>query len=892
MLALGVIGLVTPAEAAIEDQHAPAAAEPSPKAPQLTRPPELRTFFNADYPGELLAQQLSGSARLGIDIDATGAVERVTLQEASHPAFGEAALTAATHFDFVPAEVDGAPAAIAIEYKYNFAPQAPAPASQAPTDEPVLMSGLVREAGSRAPVANAAISVDGAVLGGTDSAGAFAVRGVPAGTLQVSVAHPDYEIYAVQEERGAAEKLEVKYYLVRKQRSAFETVVRSKADRREVSKIELTREELQKVPGTFGDPIRVLENLPGMGRAPLLGGQLLVRGANPADTQVLIDGMPVPLLYHFLGLTSVINAEFLERIDFYPGGFGARYGRATAGVVDIVTRDLNCDLWHGTAKADIIDAAAFSCVPIGSWRVAGAGRRSYIDAILPAVIDRIPRGPDEGALTVSPVYYDYQVRARTSLPAHVLDITAFGSNDDLKVIQSGSLASVNINLGLVQGFHRLILRDRFRLRDHMTLTSTVSPAYQWRDVATDATDTGSTANLHQGTFSVDWREDFVWEVLPSLRLAAGIDHTFGFEDVGFKFPISTDLQTFPSPTFDYSNTQTFSTRPAEALQAYWAEASWDVIKGLRLVPGLRLEHFHFGDTNAFVALPRATVRWEFLPGSIAKAAYGMYARLPDPQYLLESFGNPNLLPERSQQFVVGWEQALPELLSIDLQGYYNLRYDLTVSSRKVTEQNGQSTPERYSNAGTGHTYGAEVMLRRAPSRETIFYGWVAYTLSRSLRRDHPVGSTYLDGAQTLAYSPYATEEYLSTYDQTHILTVVAQWALPKGFEVGFRFRLVSGDPYTDVRAGKATYDADADAYSNNLNHVQRNGARLPTFHQLDVRVDRTWTFDLWKFTAYLELINAYYAKNVEQYQYDYRYRGRVAVTLLPIIPNLGVKGEF
>ena len=890
---MGAMGFwASAAHAAIEEQHAPPAAEPPRPAPQLTRAPVLRTFYNADYPADLLSQQVSGFARLGIEIDGTGAVERVTLSEASHPAFGEAALSAATHFDFVPAEIDGLPAPIAVEYRYNFAPQVPEPTAKPLADPPVLFSGIVREAGTRAPVANAAIAVGDTVLGGTDSTGAFALREVPAGALRVSITHPDYEAYAVEEQRSAAEKIEAKYYLVRIRKSPYETVVRSKVDRREVSKIELTREELQKVPGTFGDPIRVLENLPGMGRAPLLGGQLLVRGANPADTQVLVDGMPVPLLYHFLGLTSVINAEFLERIDFFPGGFGARYGRATAGVVDIVTRDLNCDLWHSTAKADVIDAAAFTCVPIGSWRIAAAGRRSYIDALLPLVIDRIPRGPDEGVLSVSPVYYDYQVRARTSLPSHVLDVTAFGSNDDLKVIQSGSLASINLNVGLVQGFHRLVLRDRYRINEHITLTSTVSPAYQWRDVEEDSSDTGSTANLHQGVFGVDWREDFVWELLPNLRLAAGIDHTFGFADLSFKFPVVTDLQSFPTPTFDYTNTQSFTNRPGEVLQAYWVEGSWDIVPGLRVVPGLRLENFHFDATNAFVTLPRITVRWEFIPGSTVKAAYGVYARLPDPQYLLQSYGNPRLHPERAQHFVAGWEQTLPELINLDLQGYYNLRYDLTTTSRNTVFQSGKAVPELYANTGTGETYGLELMLRRAPSAETSFYGWVAYTLSRSLRRDHALGSTYYNGAQTMAYSAFSTQEYLSNYDQTHILTVVAQWVLPRGFEVGFRFRLVSGNPVTDDRAGKITYDADADSYSDNLNHVQHNASRLPTFHQLDVRVDKTWTFDLWKFTAYLELLNAYYAKNVEQYQYDYRYRGRVAVTLLPIIPNLGVKGEF
>jgi len=44
-----------------------------------------------------------------------------------------------------------------------------------------------------------------------------------------------------------------------------------------------------------------------------------VRGANPADSAVFIDGVEIPLLYHFGGLISVVNPNMLERIDFYSG---------------------------------------------------------------------------------------------------------------------------------------------------------------------------------------------------------------------------------------------------------------------------------------------------------------------------------------------------------------------------------------------------------------------------------------------------------------------------------------------------------------------------------------------------------------------------------------------
>src|SRR5688572_27700537 len=75
-----------------------------------------------------------------------------------------------------------------------------------------------------------------------------------------------------------------------------EVVVRGRV--REPSSTSLQREELRSLPGAFGDPFRALEALPGS--APLQSGTpyVILRGAPPGNTATLIDGIPVPLLFH------------------------------------------------------------------------------------------------------------------------------------------------------------------------------------------------------------------------------------------------------------------------------------------------------------------------------------------------------------------------------------------------------------------------------------------------------------------------------------------------------------------------------------------------------------------------------------------------------------------
>ena len=64
------------------------------------------------------------------------------------------------------------------------------------------------------------------------------------------------------------------------------------------------------------------------------------------------------------------------------------------------------------------------------------------------------------------------------------------------------------------------------------------------------------------------------------------------------------------------------------------------------------------------------------------------------------------------------------------------------------------------------------------------------------------------------------------------------------------------------------------------------------FHQLDVRVDKRLVFDNWMFVAYLDVQNIYNSPNVTGYTYNYDSTEKRPRQGLPLIPVLGVKGEF
>ena len=319
------------------------------------------------------------------------------------------------------------------------------PPAPAPPPIPASLEGEVRNAADGTPFEDAMILVDGERAAQTDAQGRFQVRDLAPGRHLISVIGPQGQDEHAEIELGPGVSLKRSFRLSAGQVESIRLTQTAERPRREAGEVTLSQQEVAAVPGTFGDPVRVIENLPGTSRAPGgFGGALIVRGANPADSAVMMDGVQIPLLYHFGGLTSVVNSEFLSEVTFLPGGFGAQYGRATAGVAEVQSAPLTCDRVRASASVDVLDAELFGCVPVGRWRVAAAARRSYIDTFLPALLEAAAK-EGESPVVVSPTYFDYQLKAETTRARQRFEIFAFGSRDGLEVTRATSAEDADLS---------------------------------------------------------------------------------------------------------------------------------------------------------------------------------------------------------------------------------------------------------------------------------------------------------------------------------------------------------------------------------------------------------------------------------------------------------------
>jgi TonB family protein len=853
----------------------PAFARPDGGSGVLTQAPSLLQKVDAVFPPELLDAGVGGVVVMEVDIAPDGLVMDARVVQSAAAPFDREALKAIRQFRFSPAEVDGQPAAVRIQFSYEFFMRqqvVDVPVADAGADV-VNFTGVVLERGTRDPLANAQVVVgegDGALETLSASDGRFEVKGVPPGSQRVVVLLAGYTKFETNETFTAGLRTDVTYYVRKQVYGGYETVVRAPRERKEVAQITLKREEIRLIPGTNGDAFRVVQNLPGVARSPFGLGFLVVRGSKPWDTRTFVDEAPVPLLFHFGGLFSTYNSNLLESLSFQQGNYGAEFGRGIAGLVSAQSRTPSKKGVHGYVDINLVDISGLVELPLSdTWSAAVSARRSYIDVVLPTVLSLIPGATDTIAFTVAPRYWDYQARLEWK-PAKGKSrffVTFFGSSDQLvAALPNPALdpegratfgTSIVYNRLLVGFDTKLGARVDFRTRTTLGLDSVGFSA--GNDLFANST---LFPFISRNTFTIEIPE-------ANLTVATGVDFQLLPYTLDIQSPPLPQLGQIPDP-FASRRLVSEKTSVFQAEPGLFAEAIWKPVSTLKLIGGVR------GDFNSVMnkawADPRFSALWQVHERVLVKGGAGLYHQPPDYRQglLTQKFGNPDLLPEGASQFMVGSEVRFTDAITLDVQLYSK---DLFNQARATLAESGDTSsgmiPVRYGSFGRGRNFGVEILLRHALTKN--FFGWVAYSLSRT-ERDFRGGTVWAP----------------SQFDQPHNLVVVASYKLPFDFILGAKIRYSSGPLRTPIVG--AIYDVNGNYYFP-IQGAQFS-ERLPDFFQLDVRIDKRFVFQNWMLAFYLDVQNATNRKNVEAVLNAYDYSAQTFVTGLPILPVLGARGEF
>ncbi len=862
---------------------------------QAPVPPKPLGPVTYEYPEPLLEldQPPSGTVTIRYVVGIDGVPFDLELLEGVDPAIDEVALAALAALRFEPATFGGEAIEVVLTIELPFTPPVrdlepePEPEPEPELPGPIRIEGLILEAGEGIPVGGVtvlAVPAGDTPLGRVRTLssledepepawlhravsigeGRFELRDIPSGRVRLILIAPAFERLEWVVDLDDDQVLTTKYFMTRTSGSGYRTEVEVERETMpEVISRTITPKQIAEIPGTQGDALKALQNFPGVARAPFGAGALVIRGAAPGDSGVYLGYHEIPTLFHFGGLTSVFNSDILAQIDFVPGNFDSRYGDATGGIVNVQPRKGRRDGYHGYVDVDLFDTGLLAEGPIGKGSFVLSGRRSYVDLLLPLII------PDEVGLglTLAPRYWDYQALFDYPVAGGELSLRVFGSDDRSKLLfaaENNADPDARSRLETTQWFHRV---DAVYRKVEGPWEFLVTPSYK-RELFAGRIFGAVDFRVESDTLSA--RSEI------SRRLTTNIRWRVGTELVSTWYrgraqvpPLGADAAGSNS-----GDIQVRQTNPTRVIPGVYSTLTVRVGERATLFPGVRLNYYN-GPQNQFAIDPRMRFLVDLGATTALKGGLGLYSQGGGPLQSDALLGNPRSRLERSVHASLAIGQQLPWGVSIEATGFYKHLWDLLAPSGvlrldpNLGEGEAQPRPENFANTGIGNVYGGELLIQKALGDN--FYGWLSYTLMRSVRTPAP-----------------GQAEQLFDFDQTHILTLIASYEFPLHWRLGLRFRLVSGNPYTPTTDG--VFDATTGGYLPISGPI--NGDRLPTFHQLDLRLDKTWVYRRVRVTSYLDILNVYNAQNIEFLSYSYHYQATSPIYSLPTAPSLGTKIEF
>lgn len=687
------------------------------------------------------------------------------------------------------------------------------------------------------------------------------------GTHRISVRADGYEPYMFELTITAGDQRSVELRIDEALGgNRFRTVVGS-SPAVAASPTTLRDEEIHELPGSGGDPFAVVKSLPGAAQVSGFLPYVVVRGAAPGNTGYYLDGVRVPALFHIAAGPSVVHPYFIDEVDFYPSGVPVRLGRFASGIIEGHTRSAARDRVRGEFDLRLTDAGGLveipfdrphdpdcpreretreqrrahrDCRPDARGALTLGGRYSYAGLILSAI----------PALNLNLRYWDYQARLDHDLgPRARYTAFVFGSYDELGareetsqiVNDDGTITPVvdrNPDPYLRVEFHRIDQRIRQRLRNGGHVDVRVALGLDRSGVQSVSVD----------QWRVVPRVDARLVLGERLTLHAGLDQEFQV----FRLPRGLDPSDLTDSIEDLALllSERFVSVTGLYVDLAYRKGPVEVRPGVRADLWVQSGPSPYLPTARAVSSalgvdPRLLVREQVTASISLRQSIGLYHQAPDPPIPIpgiESIGLETGL-QQNLQGSLGWQWRFGDRFELTQDAYVgrlsNMQdYELSQGLGEGGDPSTADELDDYVIRVSGWSWGLESMLRLVPDGK--LYGWLAYTLSWSVR-DYPLGGR----------AP-------ATWDQRHILNAVLGWNINRKWRIGGRLHVNSGRPYT-TRAQLA--DGTLEDLSVALTE-HRNDARLPAFLQLDVRVERIFTLRDARLHLYLDLANANFAREV------------------------------
>ncbi len=723
------------------------------------------------------------------------------------------------------------------------------------TAQSAIVEGRVYDYTNKEPLPWATVSVVGTTQGAiTDSTGYYRIM-LPPGLYNLQVQYTGYQSAIVHEVSLTSSRPEhLDFYLQPLVLGLSTVEVRAAAfaqsAERPISLQRIQLHELERMPGVTLDLSRFIKTLSGVVPRTSFGYSTIVRGGASIENRFFLDGVEIPAITHFTvqgtsgGPNGLLNIRMLRGIDFYSGAFPIGKGDALSSITEVYQREGRRDRWGGNFTLGATDYGLMGEGPIGrKASLIFSARESFAQHMFKAI-----------GLPVLPFYSDIQLKSIIHFDErNELSIVGLGAYDKYTLnLDAPASDALLYNIGYIpegkqwlytggavykhyldNGFYNVTLSRNFFRNEAQKYRGN---SYRPEDLLLDFKSIEAENHLrieHKifGTNGRQWHYGVAWESDQVLN-------------------DNYSLYTWRDGRID---TLDFVGRLRLTRYSAFGGYGQKLIEDqLSLFLGVRIDGNNYNGrmANPLRQLsPRLSASWRFASQWFVHASGGLYYQLPP--YLLLSFSDEsgNLLNRNRMDYMrnrlaaIGIEHLTTSGYAVKLEAFAK-KYDrypfLLLDS--IAYGNANASYALLGNqpadmSAQGRSWGLELQVKQKLHKRWFWSLSLSYVVSQ-----------FTD--QAGRYRP-------SAWDNRYFGNAAIGCTLRNYWQVGARFSFSGGSPWTPYDLARSARREVWDINQRGLpDYTRLNEARLPAFHQLDLRVDKQWHFRRWALTTYFDVQNA------------------------------------
>ncbi len=716
------------------------------------------------------------------------------------------------------------------------------------------ITGTVKNSATQEALVGATIRVEGTKLGAyTNSKGEFTVKGIPPKSYTITVTSVGYKpksLFNTVITSGNVVNLtiELEPTFSSSEEVVVEAVTFGKRAETPLSVQSLTTEEIRSNPGGNFDISRALQALPGVGGAT--GGasfrnDITIRGGGPSENVYYLDGIEIPQINHFAtqgsagGPAGILNVAFIEDVNLSSSSFGSGYDNALSSVIAVTQKEGNKEQLQGNIRVSATEVALTFDGPISEKTTfIASARRSYLDLLFTAI-----------DLPIRPNFWDFQFKTTTQ----------FDNKTSLTVLGVGAIDFFKFGVP-----RELTPEKEFVLRAAPSVDQwnyTIGAAFK-KSLDNGQLFISLSRNMFDNQLLRNEKDNVGNDIGVGFRLNSQeienkgrIEYRHFSKDLSVRAGLQAQYSRFNNSTFNrLSPTLVLDFDSDIDFFRYGAyvDANTSVFNNrLQLSGGLRFDGNTFMTTgNEFwrTLSPRISASFVVDPSWSINATVGRYFKLP--QYTILGFRDAGgaLVNQNTQylgttHYVAGVEFVPDPSIRMTLEGFYKTYSDYPVSLIDSVSLANRGTDfgvlgnEPVASVGRGRAYGAEVFFQKKLTER--FFTTLSYTLLFS------------------EFTGLRSDEYIpSAWDFRHLISGIIGYKFGDGWEFGGKFRYAGGSPFTeiDTAASRRLYLLTGQVQ---LDNSRLNQQRLNAFRQIDVRIDKKWSFEAWSLDLFIDVQNVF-----------------------------------